>query len=480
MSSVTTQDEHRQALLAEMHPALRQLYQQQCVLDGRFRITDVVGVGGFASVLQCVDLQSGPAKLQVRQRGSRLRPPRRVCCGAAATRCRRQLAAACACCASGRAESGPCPLHAAIPYAAHVPACTRAGLHAAGSRRDNLRCAHTARRLLIMRIQVAAKVSVDAITDDAGNLSPDQMRDYKVSMKHESAVYKALLAGCVAGSPPPGIPAVYGAGAGQQPPPAAQPLAGCVHGLCSHVLHAHARAQPPSTPRQPAATATLAACVRAVYTKRAFDAACPKKMCFLSFLVMELLGKDAWHLACEQQAYKDNQALLVAHALSMLKVHARTAGCARLQPVWCMRRAHTLWLPPRCTPRTPGAAQALQHMHSRGYVHRDVKPENFCLPTDCSLQQPGMQLRIVDMGMAMLWQHKGARGMNVSAVACAHRRGPAQQPSCRSRRLQLAAARRTLLWHRGFRVRAVAAQPPPDAAGRPGGPGLRAAGDGQG
>jgi hypothetical protein len=51
-------DDHREALLQEMHPALQHLYHAQAVLDGRFEVVDVLGAGGFATVLRCKDLKA--------------------------------------------------------------------------------------------------------------------------------------------------------------------------------------------------------------------------------------------------------------------------------------------------------------------------------------------------------------------------------------------------------------------------------------
>eukprot|EP00775_Hariotina_reticulata_P013730 gene13730-13852_t len=101
------------------------------------------------------------------------------------------------------------------------------------------------------------------------------------------------------------------------------------------------------------------------------DAQHPQKQCFLSLLMLEVLGKDIWHLSCVLKIYKDDTAVLVKHAISMLRT--------------------------------------LQYIHKQGYIHRDVKPENYCLPAICRPEQACNAdiLYIVDMGMAMKWEHPG-------------------------------------------------------------------------
>jgi hypothetical protein len=53
------------------------------------------------------------------------------------------------------------------------------------------------------------------------------------------------------------------------------------------------------------------------------DAAHPAKMCYVSFMVMDLLGPSIGSLSLELHAYQQDMSLLVNHSLGMLKVHWR-------------------------------------------------------------------------------------------------------------------------------------------------------------
>ena len=54
--------------------------------------------------------------------------------------------------------------------------------------------------------------------------------------------------------------------------------------------------------------------------KKAGDPEHPRKLHFLSFMVMELLGPSIGYLSLELQTYCSNLHLLVNHGLGMLKV----------------------------------------------------------------------------------------------------------------------------------------------------------------
>jgi hypothetical protein len=66
------------------------------------------------------------------------------------------------------------------------------------------------------------------------------------------------------------------------------------------------------------------------YMRTPFDAQHPQRQCFLSLLLLEVLGKDIWHLSCVLKLYKDDTAVLVKHAISMLRVSHLTHGN------WCL------------------------------------------------------------------------------------------------------------------------------------------------
>jgi len=62
------------------------------------------------------------------------------------------------------------------------------------------------------------------------------------------------------------------------------------------------------------------------YMRTPFDVQHPQRQCFLSLLLLEVLGKDIWHLSCVLKLYKDDTAVLVKHAISMLRVRHLTHG----------------------------------------------------------------------------------------------------------------------------------------------------------
>ncbi|WIA09024.1 hypothetical protein OEZ85_008438 [Tetradesmus obliquus] len=97
----------------------------------------------------------------------------------------------------------------------------------------------------------------------------------------------------------------------------------------------------------------------------------PKKNYYLSYLVMELLGPRVGCMSLDMQAYRHNKPLLVNHGLCMLT--------------------------------------ALQSLHERGLVHRDIKPDNFCMPYgyDVNSGDSASHIYLLDMGMAMQWHHPG-------------------------------------------------------------------------
>lgn len=70
-----------------------------------------------------------------------------------------------------------------------------------------------------------------------------------------------------------------------------------------------------------------AVCLPAGGVKKAGDPDHPKKLQFLSFLVMEHLGHSIGCLSLEMQTYTNNRKLLVNHGLGMLKVSTHTISC---------------------------------------------------------------------------------------------------------------------------------------------------------
>jgi serine/threonine protein kinase len=64
-----------------------------------------------------------------------------------------------------------------------------------------------------------------------------------------------------------------------------------------------------------------------------------------------------------------------------------------------------------------GLLQVLEFMHKNHIVHRDVKPDNFCLPRGADALQatPLEKVYIVDMGMAQ--QYSAAGEMRAAGLA---------------------------------------------------------------
>lgn len=60
-------------------------------------------------------------------------------------------------------------------------------------------------------LQVAAKIVVDAETDEHGKLTADTEKNYKAEMKHEHGIYRNIKGSLQ--SMPTGIPATYCSGA---------------------------------------------------------------------------------------------------------------------------------------------------------------------------------------------------------------------------------------------------------------------------
>ncbi|KAF8072896.1 CKL6 [Scenedesmus sp. PABB004] len=52
---------------------------------------------------------------------------------------------------------------------------------------------------------------------------------------------------------------------------------------------------------------------------------------------------------------------------------------------------------------------SLQSLHAAGFIHRDVKPDNFCLPAGHDACAPARAevVYLLDLGMAMPWRHSG-------------------------------------------------------------------------
>lgn len=167
--------------------------------------------------------------------------------------------------------------------------------------------------------------------------------------------------------------------------------------------------------------------------KKAGDPNHPGKLSFLSFMVMELLGPSVGHLSLELQTYTTNLGLLVNHGLRMLKVASEILRwtCVRLcrllvarqqtethaQVMQCWQQAAPLHMQCWHMQQTQLAEQffawldlqVLRFMHKHNIVHRDIKPDNFCLPMGVDPHNPTAvdTVYVVDMGMAQQIQQQG-------------------------------------------------------------------------